>query len=36
MAPLTLYHLGGGPKDPQLSKSLNTVKNVFKSGQNIK
>ena len=26
---------GGGPKDPQLSKSLNALKQVFKSGWNV-
>ena len=29
---LTLCALGGGPKDPQLSKSLNALNRVFKSG----
>ena len=35
--PLTLCHPGGegGQKDPQLSKSLNALKLVFKSGQNV-
>ena len=32
---LTLCHPGGGPKDPQLSKSPNALKLVFKSGWNV-
>ena len=32
---LTFCHPGGGPKGPQLSKSLNILKYVFKSGQNV-
>ena len=32
---LTLCALGGGPKDPQLSKSLNALKWVHKNGWNV-
>ena len=32
---LTLCDPGGGPKDPQLNKSPNALKLVFKSGWNV-
>ena len=35
MFPLTLCAMGGGPKDPQLSKSLNALKWVHKNCWNV-